>query len=83
MVAEELKTAIAAQPFRPFSLRLADGRSVSVPHREFISVEPRGRTALVWKEAGGHNLVDVTLVTDFEFPANTEPPRDGNGASKH
>jgi hypothetical protein len=33
--------AIRRRPFEPFSIRLADGRELPVPHPEFVAVGPR------------------------------------------
>lgn len=80
MTTEQLREVIDAQPFAPFALRLADGRSINVPHKEFISVHPRGRTAVVWNERGAGNIVDVMLVTNIELSPPKERSGGGNGA---
>lgn len=36
-----------AQPFRPFALKLADGRRLYVASREFLSHSPSGRTITI------------------------------------
>jgi hypothetical protein len=62
MTLETLDRAIHAVPFRPFSLRLADGRSLSIPHPDFIAFNPKGRVALVLDERDGAEYVDLLLV---------------------
>jgi hypothetical protein len=42
MTSAQLHEAIHAGPFRPFNLHMGGGRSLNVPHREFISISPRG-----------------------------------------
>lgn len=36
-----VREALHAQPFVPFTIRLADGRSVPVPHPDFVALTPR------------------------------------------
>ena len=67
MTIESLDRACKASPFRPFALRLADGRSVSVPHPEFLSFNPKGRTAVVMDERDGFEVVDLLLVVSLSF----------------
>lgn len=54
-------------PFRPFTIHLADGRSIRVHHREFIMATPSGRTVIVCQPDDTLNVVDVELVTDIEI----------------
>jgi hypothetical protein len=37
-VIEGLREAVRRQPFEPFSIRLADGRAMRVPHSEFVAL---------------------------------------------
>ncbi len=65
MTMETLEKAIKAQPFRPFDLHLADGRTIPVPHPEFIAFNPRGRVALVLDEHDGAEYIDLLLVVSL------------------
>lgn len=56
-------------PFQPFILRLADGRAVRVPHQEFISMHPTGRTVIVYGPKEDLEILDVMLVTSLQLPA--------------
>src|SRR5436190_21908584 len=49
MTIEQLRAAREANPFRPFTIDLADGRSLPVPHRDYLSMSPGGRTAIVYQ----------------------------------
>ena len=69
MVIEQLRKLYQAQPFRPFTMHLADGRQLPVVHREFIMVAPSGRTAIVYQPDDSFNIVDLLLVTDLEVKA--------------
>ena len=70
MTLEQLRAAHTAQPFRPFTMHLADGRKVPVLHAESLAREPAGRTVFVFQPEGTYNLVDLLLVTDLEFTAD-------------
>ena len=67
MTIETLERAHKAQPFRPFSFRLADGRSIPVPHPEFLAFNGRSRTAIVTDEGDGFEVVDLLLVVSLSF----------------
>ena len=67
MTMESLNRAYRDTPFRPFVLRLADGRSVPVPHPEFLSFNPKGRTAVVMDERDGFSVIDLLLVVSLDF----------------
>jgi hypothetical protein len=35
-----VREALHKQPFEPFVIRLADGRALPVPHRDFVGLTP-------------------------------------------
>jgi hypothetical protein len=60
---EQLQRAIHNIPFWPFTLMVADGAELHVPHPEFITHAPNGRTAAVTHPDGTIETVDLLLVT--------------------
>ena len=55
-------------PFQPFIIRLADGRSLGVPHPDFITVTGEGRTAIVSSQVEqSDSSVDLLLVTQLKI----------------
>jgi hypothetical protein len=74
MTAERLRAMREAQPFRPFTIHLADGRSLAAPHRDFVSQSPGGRTIIVYRSDEAFSVVDLYLVTELEIgvPADSE-----------
>ncbi len=74
MTAAQLRAMREATPFRPFTIHLADGRSVAVPHRDFVSQSPGGRTIIVYRSDEGFSVLDLYLVTALEVhaPADSE-----------
>ncbi len=67
MTIEKMRPAYEAQPFRPFDIHLADGRSIPVVHREFIMAVPSGRTVLIVQPDDTLNIIDLLFVTDLEI----------------
>ena len=80
--ADSLKTAARARPFRPFKVRMADGRDFDIPHPDFISLPPnapRGRVFVVYTGGGArmHLLdLDALLVTGLEVDTSATPVAD-------
>ena len=68
MTKEALKEYLEATPFRPFTVRLTDGRPCEVPARDFAHLS-NGRTLVVFTAGGdGVRVIDVGLVTEIEAP---------------
>ncbi len=71
---EQLRNVYDAQPFQPFVIHLADGRSIDVPHREFMATSPTGRTVVVMQPDERMNIVHLLLVTDIEVMPQSKGP---------
>lgn len=69
MTVEQLRTTLRANPLQPFKVRMADGREFPIPHPDFLSISPPGRTAVVFHEDGSASIVDLLLMTELELPA--------------
>jgi len=66
MTVEQLRKTYDKQPFEPFDLFLADGRKVSVPHRDFMLVPPVAqRTFAVADQDGLIETIDLLLVVSI------------------
>ena len=76
-----IREALQARPFRPFTIRLTDGRSLPVPHPDFVAIA--GRTVLVTSPSQdeSYSVVDSVLIVSLDFLAATAPGQDGGGAS--
>ena len=55
-----------AQPFRSFTIRMADGRQVPVGHQEFAMLSPSGRSLIVYQEDDSFQVLDLMLATGVE-----------------
>lgn len=78
MSPEQFRETREASPFHPFVIHMADGRSYSVPHRDFcMQAAPGYRTVVVYRAEGAFSIIDLNLVTELEVsatPATAEPP---------
>lgn len=70
MTPNELRTVMHADPFVPFRIHMAGGKSLRVPHRDFMVLSPTGRIAMVFNEEDDAFFrVDTLLVTALEEDA--------------
>ena len=67
MTAQQIKEAWERVPFRPFTVYMPGDRKAFVPHRDFVSLHPNGRTVIIHLENGGSRIFDTMLVTELEF----------------
>ena len=66
MTGKHLRDLYEAQPFKPFSMILADGRSVPVVHPEWMTISPTGRIVTVFEPDDSLRIIDLILVTALE-----------------
>jgi hypothetical protein len=61
-----IKAHLDANPFIPFNLVTASGKSYRVNHPDFITFSPAGRTCNVYGEDGEYfTTIDVFTVTEL------------------
>jgi hypothetical protein len=71
MTTEQLRKLHLARPFVPFTIRMADGRKFPIPHPDFLSISPSGRTAVCFDEDGAASIVDLLLMTELELSSTS------------
>jgi hypothetical protein len=62
MSPDAVKKFMHAVPWQPFTLCLADGRKIHVPHPDFISITRSGRTVIVTSTEEEFEVIDVFLI---------------------
>lgn len=63
-----IRDAVHQQPFQPFSLRLVDGREVTVRHPDFIAIADTGRRIVVFPpKSANWSVIDPLLVVSIEY----------------
>lgn len=90
MTAEEIRDALKRQPYEPFDVRLADGRTFTIPHPDYIAISPspRPRHIVVYTprpespdaEYRAH-WIDLNLIAELTIPSEAPAQaRESNGA---
>ena len=69
-----IREALHREPFEPFAMRLADGRSLAVRHPDFVAVHPR--RVIVIAQDGSWSVVEPLLVVSLDY-AQPKSRRDG------
>lgn len=67
MTTEQFKSTLHLQPFRPFTIRMADGRSFPVTHPDFVAQSPSGRTVIVFQQDESYSVLDLLLMTELQI----------------
>ena len=75
-----LRSALKSQPFQPFSMRLADGRSVPVKHPEFVAVGPR--LVVVVDTDNSWQIVEPLLIVSLDSDKPSGKTQNGKGRHK-
>jgi hypothetical protein len=64
-----IREALRRKPFQPFSLRLADGRSLPVRHPEFVAVGRR--RIIVIADDDSWSVIEPLLVVSLDHAASS------------
>lgn len=75
---EGVRVALRKEPFEPFSIRLADGRSLPVLHPEFVALGKR--RLVVIAEDDSWSFVEPLLIVSLD--QLKKPRTGGNGQKK-
>jgi hypothetical protein len=76
----QVREMMRAQPFKPFKVQVASGRSFTVKHPDYISYSQDGEEVTIHDHEGVH-LLDVLLIQVLEPERETaESKPQGNGA---
>jgi len=75
MTVERLLTMQHAQPFRPYRIHMADGRSLDVYHQDFVARSPACRGIIVYKPDEIFEVLDLLLVVSFEVLNGQSVPK--------
>ena len=71
MLIEELRNYVIKTPFEPFTVKVADGRTIPVIARDFILLAPLGRLVTVYQTDGSFDVLDASLIAGISY----EPPQ--------
>jgi hypothetical protein len=73
-----LRGALREQPFKPFTIRLADGQSEFIPHPEFVAVGPR--IVVVVRKDNTVTHIEPLLIVSLDHAGNGR--KGGNGPTR-
>lgn len=76
-----IREAVRREPFEPFAMRLADGRSLPVPHPEFVAAHPR--RVIVIAEDGSWSVIEPLLIVSLDYDGAGPPQDDAGGPHDH
>jgi hypothetical protein len=68
----QFRQALLRQPFRPFQIVLADGRSFLISHPEFAAMAPNGREVTLYEEDSTQHLLEAFLIAQVVVPPGPE-----------
>jgi hypothetical protein len=66
-----IREALHRQPFEPFSIRLADGRSLTVPHPEMVAVGKR--RVIVVEPDDAWSVLEPLLIVSLDYDGKHRP----------
>ena len=66
MTTEQLRATLHQQPFRPFTIRMVDGRAFEIVHADFIALSPTGRTVIVFQRDENYSVLDLLLMSELQ-----------------
>ena len=74
MTPDEFRSVLHKAPFEPFTIHLADGHTLRVPHPDFVALTGGGLSAVVTApQSNAFTVVDLSLVSRLEVPAAPRP----------
>ena len=74
MTVDQMRAAREANPFVPFTIHTANGRTHRIPHRDYVSISPTGRTVVVYQNNDACGILDLLLITEVEVDAPIPQP---------
>jgi hypothetical protein len=66
MTIKQFRSTLRLQQFKPFTIRMADGRTLPVTHPDYVAQSPTGRTVVVFQPDDSYSLLDLLLMTELE-----------------
>ena len=76
---EQVRLLQTSQPFRPFLVKLADGRQFRVDHPELVSCSKNGREMALHDDDGMHVIEMLLVVEMTPQPGPTSAKRKAGG----
>jgi hypothetical protein len=72
---EKIREVLNRNPFLPFSIRMADGRDITIHHPDFVALEPSGTELIAYLPDNSFKIIDLSLVTSIDVFKPKKPRR--------
>ena len=69
MTTDQFQATLHQTPFRSFTIRMVDGGSFDVTHRDFVARSPTGRTVIIFGKDESYSVLDLLLMSELEVHA--------------
>lgn len=66
MATDQFRSILHQQPFRRFTIRMADGRAFAVANPDFIAMSPSGGTVVVYESDENFSVLDPLLMSELQ-----------------
>ena len=70
----EIREMLRKQPFRPFTIHLAGGRTFPIEHGDFLLISRSERSFVVAQLQGGYEIIDPMMVTSLSVSETAAEP---------
>lgn len=80
MDANAIREALHLHPFKPFTLRLADGRALQVPHPDFVAVSTR-RVIVINSADESMSVLEPILIVSLDYAGEHKTTTNGHSSS--
>ena len=65
MTTKTIQTIVGKRPFRPFTIRLANGQRIRINDHDRVAVHPDAKTLFLFERDGGYRIVDIPLIAEL------------------
>ena len=72
MIAEEIRSLLQAQPFRPFTVHLTDGKEVTIHNHDYAWLLPSGLQLHCESLEGKIHIINTTQISEVTYEAVTQ-----------
>lgn len=79
MTAQPIRDAQHAHPFKPFTIHIADGKTVEVTHPECLLLTHKGRTVVVNTPDDRMEIIDMLLIARLTVHEQPQGKRKKSG----
>lgn len=65
MNVKTLTDVVSRRPFRPFTIRMANGARIRVGDPDRVAVHPKGSVVILFENDGGTRILDMPLIAEL------------------